>query len=656
MKRPPLFRSLIGAALLCAAAFALCAAVETGTQPAAFGILYVVDSAGDGDNVPLSGTGCTDSTGHCTLRAAIRSANNHSGVSDTISFDLPVPSTINLGSALPDVSDDVTINGPGAEKLIVQRSTNAATQFRVFNVTTTGTVSFSGLTIANGQAPSGSHGGGIRNVNAGTVNVTNCVLSGNSADFGGGIDNGGTLNLTNTTLTSNTAGGSAGGILNGGTLNLTNTTLAGNSAGNSGTGGAGGGIDNSGILNVTNSTLTGNSAKTSSGIGGGISNNATANVTNSTLSGNSARLGGGINNASGTLTLTNSTLSSNSAQFGGAISNNATANVTNSTLTGNTVGSSGGGIYNNGTAAIHVKSTIVALNTATSSGPDVFGSFDSHGYNLIGKTDGSTGFVVATDQTGTVAAPLNPKLDPSGLQDNGGATDTIALLTGSPAIDKGTSNSLTGTLIVDQRGVGYARRIDKSSIANAAGGDGTDIGAFEFGAQIKAVSRKTHGMVGMFDVKLPLTGPKLGVECRKGGTSGVFKVILTFPTAVTVTSASVTPDPAAPGATGSVSSFSVSSSKVTVNLTGVSNAQTILVNLFGVSDGTNTGNVSVPMGVLLGDTNKSGSVTSSDVTLTQSKVGQTANSTNFREDVTLDGTINSSDVQLVQSKVGTKLP
>jgi hypothetical protein len=88
----------------------------------------------------------------------------------------------------------------------------------------------------------------------------------------------------------------------------------------------------------------------------------------------------------------------------------------------------------------------------------------------------------------------------------------------------------------------------------------------------------------------------------------------------------------------------------------VTNAQKILVNLLGVSDGVNTGSVSVPMGVLLADTNKSRAVDSADVTLTQSKNGQATNSTNFREDVTLDGLINGGDVQLVQSKVGTKLP
>ncbi len=151
---------------------------------------------------------------------------------------------------------------------------------------------------------------------------------------------------------------------------------------------------------------------------------------------------------------------------------------------------------------------------------------------------------------------------------NGGPTQTTALLAGSPAVDKGTSNVLTGTLTTDQRGVGYSRTIDNPSIPNATGGDGTDIGAFEFGAHIKAVSSKTHGSVGSFAISIPLIGPKFGVECRDGGTSGTYKVIVTFPTSVTVSSASATPDPAAPGATGSVSSFSVSGSKVTVNLTG----------------------------------------------------------------------------------------
>ncbi len=125
-----------------------------------------------------------------------------------------------------------------------------------------------------------------------------------------------------------------------------------------------------------------------------------------------------------------------------------------------------------------LKSSIVALNSSTTS-PDVAGNVTSNGFNLIGKTDGSTGFTATTDRTGTSAAPLDPKLDPNGLQSNGGLTTTIALLLGSPAIDKGTSAGLTGNLTTDQRGSGFPRSFDDTAVANAAGGDGTDIGAFE---------------------------------------------------------------------------------------------------------------------------------------------------------------------------------
>src|SRR6202035_5427647 len=83
-----------------------------------------------------------------------------------------------------------------------------------------------------------------------------------------------------------------------------------------------------------------------------------------------------------------------------------------------------------------------------------------------------------------------------------------------------------------------------------------------------AFSRKTHGAAGTFDVPLPLTG-NVGVECRSGGATNAYQMILNFANPVTVGSASVT------AGTGSVSSFSVSGSQVTVNLTGVTNVQRI---------------------------------------------------------------------------------
>jgi hypothetical protein len=129
----------------------------------------------------------------------------------------------------------------------------------------------------------------------------------------------------------------------------------------------------------------------------------------------------------------------------------------------------------NGT--VNVRSTIIAGNTDWNGGaPDVAGAFISQGYNLIGASDCSTGFVngANNNQVGTVASPINPLLEP--LQDNGGLTETHALLPGSRAIDKGNSFGLT----TDQRG--FRRPVD-FPLPNAPSGNSSDIGAFEAGKE-----------------------------------------------------------------------------------------------------------------------------------------------------------------------------
>jgi hypothetical protein len=106
-----------------------------------------------------------------------------------------------------------------------------------------------------------------------------------------------------------------------------------------------------------------------------------------------------------------------------------------------------------------------------------------------------------------------------------------------------------------------------------------------------------------------------------------------------------------------VDSFSGNNSAtLTINLKNVSNAQKTTITLLGASDGTNTNDVAVQMGVLIGDTTSNGAVNSSDIAKTQSQSGQLVTSSNFLEDVTVNGSINSSDIALVQSKSGTALP
>jgi hypothetical protein len=385
---------------------------------------------------------------------------------------------------LPDIgglnnSGNTRIDGRGADKLIVRAGTG--TTARIFNVTSVGTTSISGLTIRDGHLSTQS-GAGIQIGANGTVSVTNCAFINNKTDSGsgGGISSSATnLTITNCTFTGNT--GFGGGMhVNGVVVNVSNCVIG----GNSGTGG--GGISfGGGTLTVTNTTLSGNST-TNNGVGGGmLFSSGTANIVNSTINGNTAQGGGGaFSNFGGngsTLNIVNSTISGNQSTFGGGIdARNGTVNVTNSTITGNTAtNNNGGGGIAHTASTINVKSSIIALNTAPITGLDVTGTVVSAGFNLVGKRDGSSGFTAATDLTGTVASPLDPKLDPNGLQNNGGPTKTIALLVGSPAIDKGTSAGLTGNLTTDQRSSGFPRAFNDAAIPNANGGDGADIGAFE---------------------------------------------------------------------------------------------------------------------------------------------------------------------------------
>jgi predicted outer membrane repeat protein len=219
-------------------------------------------------------------------------------------------------------------------------------------------------------------------------------------------------------------------------------------------------------LDLRNLTVAG--GFTNDNLGGGIHNAGTLEVTNSTFSGNSANLtlGGGIVNA-GTLTVTNSTFSGNSApNAGGAIYTNANSpvTVTNSTFSGN-LAAAGDAIHNDGdTSNVGLRNTIVASPRNNNCG----GALPTdNGGNL---DDGDTcGFTASTSKSNTPAG-----LDPAGLKDNGGPTQTIALCSGvdTPAGCTGPSAAIDAAVNcpppdTDQRGVSRPQ------------GSACDIGAYE---------------------------------------------------------------------------------------------------------------------------------------------------------------------------------
>jgi len=378
---------------------------------------FTVNDPGDTSDAGAGDQVCADSNGNCTLRAAIQEANAITACSPlTINFS--VTGTINLATVLPSLNHpNLTISGPGASSLTVQRSTAAGTGlFRVFKINSGMTVAVSGMTITNGMEGSiVGNGAGINN--AGTLSLSDCVISGN-----------------------NTGGGSSGG-----------------------------GIYTQGPLTVTRCAINGNDA----GLGAGIRVSSTTLVmSDSTISGNGAIYpGGGLYMDAATVMVTNCAFSGNKANGNfGSVTNTGVGGETslltlvNCTITGAT-GNSGVGIStrdssNNATSIVtRLKNTLVAGNGGNNfatSGTNA--TLTSQGANL--DSDGSSGFTggVNGDLVGAAANKIDALL--SSLGSYGGATQTHALLPGSPAINAGASS---GAPANDQRGSSRVGAVDIGS-------------------------------------------------------------------------------------------------------------------------------------------------------------------------------------------------
>jgi len=169
---------------------------------------------------------------------------------------------------------------------------------------------------------------------------------------------------------------------------------------------------------------------------------------------------------------------------------------------------------------------------------------------------------------------------------------------------------------------------------------------------ISVVSRKSHGTAGTFDIALPLVGEP-AIESRSGGANGSYQIVLTFATPVSFTAASASSES---GLVPTLSTNGNQSTQITVDLTRVSTAQVLSVKLAGLSDGTNTGDLTIPVKFLIGDTNGDGVVNTGDVVQTQSHAGQQVDATNFRFDVNADGIINVGDRTLVRNNSGQNVP
>ena len=450
--------------------------------------------------------------GICTLPDAIIAANTNAASGscsagsgpDTIELQVDVALTAvaetNQGpNGLVSVTSTIIINGNGHT---ISR-TGGSPDFRIFRVTTGGTLTLNNLTITGGLLTTGDFtsgsGGGIR-VNGGTATLNSVTMTGNTAlQFGGALEHvNGTVTINNSTFTNNTttSGGGAldtwasgtgasssmtvnntvinnnqavtngGAIYIGGgsatsTVDLNQVTITNNTASNLGGAIRILGNDSSSIIvRITETTIDNND----SAFGGAIytdignGNAVTVTVLNSTLSNNTATSwGGGIFNTSTTVNVHQSTLSGNvsSGDGGDIYTNGGTVNIIQSTLA-NAVAPDGGGIYTFGGATANVSNSIVASNSPTTCAGT--GTINNQGNNIADDTTCPFG----------IGVNLNPLLQ--ALANNGGPTRTHALGAGSPALGRGNSGVCSNTPVngVDQRGV-----------SRPQGGGSCDSGAYE---------------------------------------------------------------------------------------------------------------------------------------------------------------------------------
>jgi hypothetical protein len=358
-------------------------------------------------------------SGPGSFRQAILSANANAGA-DVIVFDPSVfamPQTILLTSGAPQVADALTITGPAAG-VTLKNTTLNDNVLDIWQAPAGSKMVFSNLTFTGGTATGGLTAGLYADDQ--DLTLVNCVFTGNTAQSGVGAVStvNGPLTLIGCTIANNKGTIGGGVTSNGGTLVILNCAITGNTS----TQNAGGGVRfnsslGSGTLTVRNSTIANNSAATA---GGGI----------------------GLSAFSGTATIQNCTITGNA-------------------VTGTAVNGGGVGRFS-GTGGIALESCIVAGNTSTL-GPDI-GTAGPVTANAcaIGEP---AGFKLTSGSNNLPYQPLaNLKLGP--LADNGGPTQTIALLAGSPCLDVGANPA---ALTTDQRGPGFAR----------TSGGGTDIGAFE---------------------------------------------------------------------------------------------------------------------------------------------------------------------------------
>ena len=474
-------------------------------RPLAAGLAAALTAAplSTGWSADLPVTSCADDGSPGTLRSMVYSA--HDG--DVVDLTQLTCSSITLTKGPIDSSllgnypiRELTLNGPGRDALTISGG-DVSLVFHATGKNGAGRLTLNDLTGAQGGNAGARDAEGPWCIYGSTIELNRVTLTDCHSTFAGGFDGGGAvgagvLYMTDSVIRRSSivasgnhfAGG--GGAWVGGTATLVNSTISGNQA-SAQVGvdkydeyAGGGGLYVDGNLTLINSTISGNSVEATdtgeNARGGGVFVRGTATIIGSTIEGNIADGdGGGLFKTrafpfydSTTATIQDSTVSGNHAGgAGGGLASQRGVTLANSTVAFND-SSLGGGVmfrpinlpYNPGAGTLDLQSTILAGNTTGAGAPY---AADLGADDTLTVT-GANALVMAADSA-IVLPPDTLQVDPQllPLAWNGGPTQTLALVAGSPAIDAGNN---VADLATDQRSDGFPR----------ISGPAADIGAFEF--------------------------------------------------------------------------------------------------------------------------------------------------------------------------------
>jgi predicted outer membrane repeat protein len=410
--------------------------LEERAVPTAYTVTSLADTG--------TGSGTSGDLRYCITQSNLTTGGN--------TIDMTgVTGTITLTTSLPNITEDVTITGPGPSNLTLNVNGTGRGFFQE-----TPNFGVSGLTIT-GSVTSGS-GGAIWVGADYNLTVTDAVISGNTSGGRGGaiyFDVNGSLAITNSSITHNSSGAGGGGVYFFGTATS---------------------------YTISNSTIANNTGVNGAGLSfEAFSGTSTANIINSTITGNSASgTGGGINfdSGAGSITLDNTIVSGNTAGWGTDISDGNTAGVA---ATHSALGTTTGYTLNTNSSNNVIGGSLYLQPLSNVTGPAGTFPIVEIGFGSAAIDAGDSNFSGAADQLGHTRGSMGAGVDIGAVEKVPGPPGGVA--TGPTVTDANASTSnpyqFTVTYYADTT-MDYSTINNNNAAISVTAPAGVTIGAVSF--------------------------------------------------------------------------------------------------------------------------------------------------------------------------------